>query len=146
VLDTTEMSGHSGYPPGSRQHEEAQVGSLVCIQLHIPPVPLLPSLAHAGLWSVQAFLAAHPLSDDQPQMSSWNGGITRQQLQWLRQELSAADAAGERVIVASHHQLGQGGARTTHLAWNFQEIQEVRGLAVECSIARSQMQRLQSVP
>ena len=29
MLDTTEMSGHSDYPPGSEQYEEAQVGGWV---------------------------------------------------------------------------------------------------------------------
>ncbi len=61
-------------------------------------------------------------------MSSWNGGITRRQLGWLQQELAAAEAAGERVLVASHHQLGQGGARATHMAWNWREVQEVGGV------------------
>lgn len=60
-------------------------------------------------------------------MSSWNGGITQRQLRWLRQELAAAEAAGERVLVASHHQLGQGGARATHMAWNWRKVQEVGG-------------------
>lgn len=96
VLDTTEMSGHSGYPPDSEQCREAQ-----------------------------EFVAAHPMSDEAPQMSSWNGGITQRQLRWLRQELAAAEAAGERVLVASHHQLGQGGARATHMAWNWRKVQEV---------------------
>lgn len=67
-------------------------------------------------------MAAHPLSDADPQMSGWNGGITQRQLAWLRGELAAAEAAGERVIVASHHQVGRGGARDTHLAWNHREI------------------------
>ncbi|EFN59457.1 hypothetical protein CHLNCDRAFT_138033 [Chlorella variabilis] len=100
VLDTTEMSGHSGHAPGSRQHREAQ-----------------------------EFLASHPMSDEDPQMSSWNGGITRQQLAWLRSELAAAEAAAERVIIASHHQLGQGGARATHMAWNWRDVQQVVLLA-----------------
>lgn len=60
-------------------------------------------------------------------MSSWNGGITRQQLAWLRSELAAAEAAAERVIIASHHQLGQGGARATHMAWNWRDVQQVVG-------------------
>jgi manganese-dependent ADP-ribose/CDP-alcohol diphosphatase len=70
-------------------------------------------------------MAAHPLSPQNPQMSSWNGGVTQQQLEWLREELAAAAASGERVIVASHHQLGEGAARPTHMAWNWQAVQEV---------------------
>jgi hypothetical protein len=73
---------------------------------------------------MQAFMAAHPMSEADPQMSSWNGGITRRQLEWLQRELSAAEVAGERVIACSHHQLGQGAARPTHMAWNWRRVQE----------------------
>jgi hypothetical protein len=79
VLDTTEMSGHSGQAPGSAAALEAA-----------------------------AFKEAHPLGEAHPQMSDWNGGITQAQLAWLRAELAAAEASGQRVLVASHHQLGKG--------------------------------------
>lgn len=95
VLDTTEMSGHSDYPPGSEQYQEAQ-----------------------------DFMAAHPLREAEPHMSSWNGGVTQRQLSWLRAELAAAEAARERVLVASHHPIGRGSARPTHMAWNCREVQE----------------------
>lgn len=68
-------------------------------------------------------MAAHPLGPENPQMASWNGGITRCQLEWLRRELAEAEAAGERVIVASHHQVGEGACRPTHAAWNWRQIQ-----------------------
>jgi hypothetical protein len=87
-------------------------------------------------------MAAHPLSDDWPQMSSWNGGVTRQQLEWLRGELRAAEAAGQRVVVASHHQLGEGAARATHMAWNWREVQQV-GAAVQLAAG---LQRMQACP
>ncbi|GAB4817700.1 hypothetical protein N2152v2_004746 [Parachlorella kessleri] len=96
VLDTTEMSGHSGYPEGSKQQREAQ-----------------------------AFLAAHPMSKADPQMSSWNGGVTRRQLAWLGDTVRQAEEAKERVIVASHHQVAPGAARATHLAWNYKDILQV---------------------
>lgn len=50
-------------------------------------------------------------------MSSWNGGITREQLAWLQRELAAAEAAGEQVIVASHNPLTPGAGPDDHLAW-----------------------------
>lgn len=96
LLDTTEMSTHSGYPAGSWQWDEAR-----------------------------AFHAAHPLSAEHPQMRPWNGGVTSQQLGWLRRELAAAEAAGQRVIVAAHHQVGVGAARPTHMALNWEELQAV---------------------
>lgn len=45
----------------------------------------------------------------------WNGGISETQLKWLDDELAAADAAKERVILCGHHPLlpGEG-----HQAWN----------------------------
>ena len=36
-----------------------------------------------------------------------------------------ATASASRVIVAAHHQAGKGGARDTHLAWNWSEIKQV---------------------
>lgn len=93
VLDTTEMSGHSEYPEGSQQYTEAR-----------------------------QYEAAHPLTQENPQMSSWNGGVTSKQLAWLKQQLSEADVAGERVVVAAHHQVGLGAVRPTHMAWNWREI------------------------
>lgn len=96
VLDTTEMSGHSEYPPGSSQYTEAR-----------------------------EYEAAHPLNDENPQMSPWNGGITKSQFDWLKLQLSEAEQNGERVFVAAHHQVGLGAARATHMAWNWKEIQDV---------------------
>lgn len=140
VLDTTEMSGHSDYPPESRQYKEAQVGSGVQLwggavkRLHCrarrSASPGCTPCKHASVNLTfrptrppQAYMAAHPLSAENPQMSDWNGGVTAQQLAWLRGELAAAEAAGERVIVAAHHQVGQGAARDTHMAWNWRDIQ-----------------------
>jgi manganese-dependent ADP-ribose/CDP-alcohol diphosphatase len=96
VLDTTEISGHSGFTEGSWQWKEAR-----------------------------AYEAANPLSPEAPHMSSWNGGLSSIQLEWLRSQLQAAQDKGEKVIVASHHQFGFGAARDTHLAWNYRELSEV---------------------
>ncbi len=49
----------------------------------------------------------------------WNGGIAEAQLGWLDRELTAADAAKERVIVCGHHPLIPA---DMHQAWNFEEI------------------------
>ena len=43
---------------------------------------------------------------------------------WLQEELRLASESGKQVIVAAHHQAGQGGARDTHLAWNWREMKE----------------------
>ncbi|KAK9838820.1 hypothetical protein WJX74_003943 [Apatococcus lobatus] len=96
VLDTTEMSGHSGYPKDSKLGEEAA-----------------------------AYQEAHPLSEQEPHMHGWNGGIGSDQMRWLRQQLQRADADGVNVICSCHHQLGPGAARATHMAWNHKSILEV---------------------
>lgn len=96
ILDTTEMSGHSGYPEDSFQCEEAR-----------------------------AYLKNHPYTDDEPHMISWNGGTTSSQNQWLLQELDEAMHRGKNVILCSHHQVHPLAARQTHLAWNFPEISEI---------------------
>ncbi len=48
------------------------------------------------------------MSDEEPQMADWNGGIGSAQLTWLNEQLALAKLSGERVIVACHHQIGQG--------------------------------------
>ena len=48
------------------------------------------------------------MSDEEPQMADWNGGIGSAQLGWLNEQLTLAKLSGERVIVACHHQIGQG--------------------------------------
>lgn len=90
VLDTTEMSGHAQDDAGT------------------------PAATEAAAW-----LASHPLGEANPQASPWNGGITQAQLAWLRDQIAQAAAAGDRVVVAAHHQAGPGpSVRRTHAAWN----------------------------
>lgn len=96
VLDTTEMSGHSGYPGDSVQRQEAE-----------------------------AYLGKHPLTSEEPHMVSWNGGITVSQKQWLLQELDKSLSFDKKVVVCCHHQVNPSAARISHLAWNFFEILEV---------------------
>ncbi|KAA6427520.1 MAG: hypothetical protein FRX49_02183 [Trebouxia sp. A1-2] len=71
------------------------------------------------------FKAQHPMSDEEPQMADWNGGIGSAQSGWLNEQLALAKLLGERVIVACHHQIGQGAARKTHMAWNWVELQQL---------------------
>lgn len=96
VLDSTEMSGHSGYSQGSYQTQEAD-----------------------------AYLKNHPLTDEDPHMVSWNGGITSLQMKWLCQQLDEATEKDLNVVMCSHHQINPLAARKTHLAWNYRDISEV---------------------
>lgn len=54
-----------------------------------------------------------------PGAQAWNGGIAETQLAWLDRELTAADAAKERVIVCGHHPLLPA---DPHQAWNSADI------------------------
>lgn len=49
----------------------------------------------------------------------WNGGISETQLKWLDEELTAADAAKQRVILCGHHPLLPSAG---HQLWNADEI------------------------
>lgn len=54
-----------------------------------------------------------------PGAQPWNGGVAETQLAWLDRELTAADAAKERVIVCGHHPLLPA---DPHQAWNSADI------------------------
>lgn len=41
----------------------------------------------------------------------------------VQTELEIARKSGDRVIVAGHHPLGKGCARTLHYAWNAEEVE-----------------------
>ena len=93
VLDTTEMSGHSGFPEDDERSLEAK-----------------------------EFLRSHPCSDEDPHMVFWNGGITQCQHEWLISQLRSLKEAGRLAVVVAHHQCCLGAARSTHLAWNYKTI------------------------
>lgn len=57
-----------------------------------------------------------------PNAQPWNGGVSTSQLQWLEQELTAAEKAGERTILCGHHPLLPADA---HQLWNPPEVQAV---------------------
>jgi manganese-dependent ADP-ribose/CDP-alcohol diphosphatase len=49
----------------------------------------------------------------------WNGGVAESQLAWLDRELSAADAAKERVLICGHHPLIPA---DMHQVWNHEAV------------------------
>eukprot|EP00798_Chlamydomonas_sp_ICE-L_P004959 gene4959-34739_t len=63
----------------------------------------------------RAYWESHPLSDSKPNMMEWNGGLSQEQMRWLDSELAAAEAAEEKLVVASHHPIGKDCARPTHM-------------------------------
>lgn len=69
------------------------------------------------------YLEAHPLSEAEPHMKSWNGGIGKLQMEWLKESLHKSEQAGDRVVIATHHPIA--GSRPTHSAWNWKEIEEI---------------------
>jgi manganese-dependent ADP-ribose/CDP-alcohol diphosphatase len=60
-------------------------------------------------------LAATGAASAQP----WNGGVGDPQLAWLERELTAADAAGEKVILCGHHPILPGDA---HQLWTAEAV------------------------
>jgi len=92
-LDTTELSGHANHPSDSEPARESA-----------------------------AYLASNPLSEKNPHMIPWNGGITKRQMAWLKAEIRRAERRGKLVLVACHHPIHPDSARQSHLAWNYREI------------------------
>lgn len=60
--------------------------------------------------------------DVNPDAPTWNGGIGPEQLDWLRAELTRADAEGTPVLVACHFPLWPDGR---HNLWNAAEVREL---------------------
>ena len=60
--------------------------------------------------------------DVNPDSPTWNGGIGPEQMEWLRQELDAADAQGTPVLVACHFPLWPDGV---HNLWNAAEVRDL---------------------
>lgn len=55
----------------------------------------------------------------------WNGGVSEEQLDWLRAELAAAEEAQERVVVLGHLPLLAEAASPQHLLWEHASVREV---------------------
>lgn len=79
----------------------------------------------------RAWLAAHPI-EQHPNAEAWNGGLTRQQLTWLDQELDTAATQQQQVIVACHYPLAPGSAPDQYMAWGngviTQKLEQHKGL------------------
>eukprot|EP00271_Cylindrocystis_brebissonii_P023202 TRINITY_DN9490_c0_g1_i3.p2 TRINITY_DN9490_c0_g1~~TRINITY_DN9490_c0_g1_i3.p2 ORF type:complete len:134 (+),score=15.03 TRINITY_DN9490_c0_g1_i3:500-901(+) len=71
------------------------------------------------------YLEQHPLGEGHPQMSTWNGGIGRKQMEWLQGVISDAQRNSERLLVALHHPMALGSAPATHLLWNHKEVMDL---------------------
>lgn len=61
-------------------------------------------------------------AEKSPAGKKWNGGLSAKQLAWLDGELTAADKAGESVILCGHHPLLPA---EMHQAWNAAEVTAV---------------------
>ena len=70
----------------------------------------------------RAFFQEHAA---ETRVKRYNGGLGQAQLEWLRLELLRAEAAGVRVIAASHHPLPPGACAETHRAWNGDVVADI---------------------
>eukprot|EP00741_Cyanophora_paradoxa_P009683 tig00001590_g9381.t1 len=86
------------------------------VSLYAPP----DSPRHAA---ARAWLESHPLAEFE-NAQAWNGGVGREQLEWVEDALQRSDAAGERVLVLSHLPLLAEAARGDHVCWNAGEVRE----------------------
>jgi len=64
------------------------------------------------------------MSGEERRFVPYNGGLGREQIRWLRAELSEAAAAGERVIVLSHVILHPQACDGTTMAWDYPKALE----------------------
>ena len=69
----------------------------------------------------QDWLDQHP-SATYPSARAWNGGLGEQQRRWLKTELAAAELAGQKVVVFSHHPVLAESSTAGHLLWDHQEV------------------------
>lgn len=60
--------------------------------------------------------------DVNPDSPTWNGGIGPEQMEWLRDELRAADEARTPILVACHFPLWPDGV---HNLWNAEQVREL---------------------
>ncbi len=69
----------------------------------------------------EAYVAAHR-GGGKPEFADYNGGIDPEQLAWLRDVLSKAAGARERVAVFCHNPVLAEASSRAHLLWNHEEV------------------------
>lgn len=70
-----------------------------------------------------------------PHLVSWNGGVSNEQLNWLRIELTQASVCGEKVIIFSHIPLHCASSRAASVCWNYEDILAVINTYSGCVVA-----------
>lgn len=121
-----ELLERLGFPEGSSGYYSAVLGpGWRLLVLDTTDISLYghdkdaPAAAEAAAW-----LQSHPLSSH-PNAQPWNGGLSSRQLEWLKQQLAEAAAAGERTIVACHHPLAPGSAPDHYMSWSHEAVRDV---------------------
>lgn len=66
---------------------------------------------------------------------SWNGALSKEQLNWLRDELVYAKDNDQKVIIFSHIPLHAQASRKASLCWNYEEILSVINSYNTCVVA-----------
>lgn len=84
MLDTTDLSLHSGHTPDSPEGLEAAAYFAVSVHAWgpccLPSWLLLLAIRNAEPLRRLNILQAHPMSEENPQMIEWNGGIGAKQM------------------------------------------------------------------
>lgn len=60
-----------------------------------------------------------------PNAQEWNGGLGREQREWLHHRLHDATAVGDRAIVFCHFPVLAGASTPQHLLWDHQQVLEL---------------------
>lgn len=69
--------------------------------------------------------AAREYLDVNPKLPTYNGALGPAQLEWLKAQLAAARAAGQRVIVFCHHPVLPAASDASSILWNGAEVVEL---------------------
>lgn len=62
------------------------------------------------------------VAEDAINAKTWNGGISEEQIAWMRERLDAAETAGEPVIVFGHYPMAP---EDQHNLWNYEAVTDL---------------------
>lgn len=101
IIDTTEMSEHSQYAEVCDLSVPAEWRKL----LRLAPSMFIQCMQD----STPAKEAKKYREEHEGKVNAlpWNGGLSSVQRAWLQEQLSLAESAGYRCIVAGHHPIGK---------------------------------------
>ena len=83
-------------------------------------VSLFRDIEGSPEWAKSKLIYDQLVDQELPQAQPWNGGISKTQLAWLKEELEKAKSANEHVIICNHYPLLP--TNDPHNLWNANEV------------------------